>query len=129
MLARPKLTGFAASTDLERSRSFYVDVLGCEFVELNEYACVLDVDGAQVRVTLVERFEPQGFTVLGFRVPDVQAEVANLRDRGVEFLEYDGLEQDADRVWRVPGGAGAIAWFKDPDGNVLSLQGPAPDQL
>lgn len=127
MLSGPKLTGFAASTDLERSRAFYVDVLGCEFIELNAYACVLDVDGAQVRVTLVESFTPQPFTVLGFRVQDVHAEVANLRDRGVEFLEYAGLEQDADLVWTAPGGSG-IAWFHDPDGNVLSLQGPAAVQ-
>jgi predicted enzyme related to lactoylglutathione lyase len=72
-----------------------------------------------LRVTAVDTFTPQPFTVLGWAVPDINAAVADLRGRGIEFLTYETLPQDTDKIWTTPGGR--IAWFADPDGNVLSL--------
>ena len=114
------MAAFIPSTDLERSRDFYVDVLGLELFDLNPYACVLNGLGATLRVTKVDDFAAQPFTVLGWTVADIHAEVTDLAGRGVEFHRYAGMSQDESGVWAAPGGA-MIAWFRDPDGNVLSL--------
>jgi catechol 2,3-dioxygenase-like lactoylglutathione lyase family enzyme len=120
MLASATLVAFAATTDLERSHAFYGDVLGLRRVESSPFANAYDCDGTPLRVTLVEAFAPDPFTVLGWRVSDIGATIAALRADGVELLRYDGMEQDADGVWTAPSGA-RIAWLKDPDGNTLSL--------
>ncbi len=119
MLNSADLIAFAPSTDLERSRVFYTDVAGLEFIEQTPFACVFRCGTTMLRVTAVPEFTPQPFTVLGWAVTDIRAEVAALRGRGVEFLVYETLPQDTDRIWKTPGGL--IAWFPDPDGNVLSL--------
>jgi catechol 2,3-dioxygenase-like lactoylglutathione lyase family enzyme len=121
MLVNARLTAFIPVADIERSRNFYVDTLGCGLVEVTPYACVLIVGGTELRLTKVELVEPKPSTVLGFEVGDVHAEVANLRSKGVNFIEYASIEQDEDGVWHVPGG-GEVAWFFDPDGNTLSVQ-------
>ena len=120
MLDGAHVAAFIPSSDLERSRNFYVDVLGLELIDLNPYACVLNGLGATLRVTKVDDFTPQPFTVLGWTVVDVRASITDLAERGVEFHRYAGMQQDDDSVWTAPGGA-LIAWFRDPDGNVLSL--------
>jgi catechol 2,3-dioxygenase-like lactoylglutathione lyase family enzyme len=120
MLAGAHVAAFIPSTDLERSRDFYVNVLGLELVDMNPYACVLNGLGATLRVTKVDDFVAQPFTVLGWTVADVHASVTDLVNRGVEFHRYAGMGQDDAGVWTAPGGA-MIAWFRDPDGNVLSL--------
>jgi len=121
VLADAALVAFVASTDLERSQRFYGDVLGLELVESSSFARVFDAHGTQLRVTAVEALAGAPYTVLGWRVDDVAATMAELRARGVEFKRYDGLEQDESGVWTAPGGS-RIAWFADPDGNTLSLQ-------
>jgi len=107
------LVAFVSSTDLERSRAFYVDLLGLTEVETNPHALVLRSGETVLRVTKVDTLTPQPFTVLGWSVPDVRAVP-------VEPLLYDGMGQDGDGVWTTPGGA-QVRWFHDPDGNVLSL--------
>jgi catechol 2,3-dioxygenase-like lactoylglutathione lyase family enzyme len=119
MLDSAELVAFAPSTDLERSRAFYTDVAGLEFIEQTPFACVFRSGRTMVRVTAVAEFAPQPFTVLGWAVADIRAAVAELRGRGVDFLVFDTLPQDTDKIWTTPGGR--IAWFRDPDGNVLSL--------
>ncbi|HKN55421.1 MAG TPA: VOC family protein [Amycolatopsis sp.] len=114
-----ELVAFAPSTDLARSRTFYTDVLGLEFIEQSPFACVFRSGGTMLRVTAVEELTPQPFTVLGWAVADIRGAVAQLRGRGVEFLTFESLPQDTDKIWTTPGGR--IAWFADPDGNVLSL--------
>lgn len=116
-----RLKAFIACQDIQRARDFYVDTLGCGLIERTPYAVVLNAGGRELRITLVDYFEPQQFAVLGFEVGDVTAEVRALRDKGVEFLEVSSVELDEDGVYHVPGG-GEVAWFIDPDGNQLTLQ-------
>jgi catechol 2,3-dioxygenase-like lactoylglutathione lyase family enzyme len=124
VLTDARLVAFAATTDLERSHAFYRGVLGLRHVETTPFANVYDAAGTALRVTLVHERAGAPYTVLGWRVDDVHAAVGDLRLRGVLFEWFDGVEQDAAGVWTAPGGA-RIAWFRDPDGNLLSLtEGP-----
>ena len=120
MLDSSDIIAFAASADLERAREFYEGVLGLELVEQNTYACVFDAHGTMLRVTGVPDVARPGYTVLGWRVSDIEAVGQALRAKGVSFARYDGMEQDENAVWTTPGGD-KIAWFSDPDGNTLSL--------
>ena len=120
MLATSDLVAFVPSTDRARARAFYEGVLGLRLTEENPYACVFDAHGTMLRVTAVDSVAHGGYTVLGWRVPDIDATVTALVDRGVRFTRYDGMDQDALGVWTTPAGD-RIAWFSDPDGNVLSL--------
>ncbi len=115
-----RLEAFLGVTDLERAQAFYVDVLGLAVVESNGFSLVLDSDGTTVRVQRVEAAPGLPQTVLGWVVDDVVAAVEELRGKGVAFARYDGMDQDDHDVWSAPGGD-RIAWFADPDGNVLSL--------
>jgi catechol 2,3-dioxygenase-like lactoylglutathione lyase family enzyme len=76
--------------------------------------------GFMLRIQKAEGHRPLPYTALGWKVPDIAAELAALRARGVTFERFPGLAQDAQGIWSAPSGA-RIAWFKDPDGNVLSL--------
>ncbi|MGH2959750.1 MAG: VOC family protein [Solirubrobacterales bacterium] len=116
-----RVKAFIACQDIQRARDFYVDTLGCGLIERTPFAVVMNAGGTELRITLVENFEPHPFAVLGFEVGDVTAEVVALRAQGVEFLEVSGIEQDDDRIFHVKGG-GEVAWFLDPDGNTLTLQ-------
>jgi len=120
------LIAFAATTDLERARAFYEGVIGLEVREQSPYACVFDAAGTMLRVTAVGAVTQPGYTVLGWRVPDIVEAMIALAARGVRFLRYDGMEQDEHGAWTTAGGD-RIAWFRDPDGNVLSLTQFAPD--
>jgi catechol 2,3-dioxygenase-like lactoylglutathione lyase family enzyme len=120
MLESSDLVAFAATTDLHRARAFYEQVLGLTVAEQNDFACVLDANGTMLRVTAVPEVCRAGYTVLGWRVTDITATVRGLAARGVVFLRYDGMNHDGDGVWTTPGGD-KVAWFADPDGNVLSL--------
>ena len=120
MLATSDLIAFAPTTDLARARSFYETVLGLPVVSENAYACVLDAHGTMLRLTAVPEVAHPGYTVLGWLVTDIAETVARLADLGVRFARYDGMEQDAQGVWTTPSGD-RVAWFGDPDGNVLSL--------
>ena len=120
MLDAADLIAFAATTDLNRARVFYEQVLGLPVTEQTDLACVFDANGTMLRVTAVPEVARAGYTVLGWRVADITAAARELSARGVRFLRFDGMDQDADGVWTSPGGA-RIAWFADPDGNMLSL--------
>ena len=114
------IIAFAPTTDLARARSFYEDILGLPVADENAYACVLNAHGTMLRVTAVAEVAHPGYTVLGWRVTDISETVTGLESLGVVFVRYDGIEQDAQGVWTTPSGD-LIAWFTDPDGNVLSL--------
>ena len=120
MLDSADLIAFAATTDLNRARVFYQRVLGLPVTEQADLACVFDANGTMLRVTAVPEVARAGYTVLGWRVVDITAAARELSARGVTFLRFDGMDQDADGVWTSPGGS-RIAWFADPDGNTLSL--------
>jgi catechol 2,3-dioxygenase-like lactoylglutathione lyase family enzyme len=120
VLATNDVIAFASTTDLAGARSFYEDTLGLPIVDENEYACVFDAHGTMLRITAVADVAHPGYTVLGWRVTDISETVARLESLGVTFARYDGMGQDAQGVWTTPNGD-RIAWFTDPDENVLSL--------
>jgi catechol 2,3-dioxygenase-like lactoylglutathione lyase family enzyme len=120
MLATSDVIAFAATADLPRARAFYEGALGLHLVDENPYGAVFDAHGTMLRLTVVAEVAHPGYTVLGWQVSDISDLVDGLESRGVVFARYDGVEQDARGVWTSPGGD-RIAWFTDPDGNVLSL--------
>lgn len=120
MLDATQVIAFVSTTDMARARTFYEDTLGLRFVADEGFALVFDLAGVMLRVTRVDELRPQPFTVLGWRVADAGAAARELAGRGVVFERYQGLEQDSLGIWRSPSGA-RIAWFRDPEGNVLSI--------
>jgi catechol 2,3-dioxygenase-like lactoylglutathione lyase family enzyme len=120
MLESSDLVAFVATTDLDRARAFYGDVLGLSVVEESPFACVFDAHGTQIRVTPVGEIRIAPYTVLGWAVADIVAMVRALGSAGVSFERFPGMDHDDLGVWAAPGGA-RVAWFTDPDGNVLSL--------
>jgi catechol 2,3-dioxygenase-like lactoylglutathione lyase family enzyme len=120
VLGSAKLIAFAATTDAARAKAFYRDVLGLKPVHEDQFAVVFDAHGVTLRVSLVEHVSVAPYTVLGWEVADIVATVGGLAAAGVRFERFPGLEQDENGIWRAPGGTG-VAWFKDPDGNLLSV--------
>jgi catechol 2,3-dioxygenase-like lactoylglutathione lyase family enzyme len=125
MLGSNDLIAFVAVTDLARAREFYEDGLGLTLTDDTPIAIVFDAHGTTLRVTLVDNLDPPGYTVLGWMVDDIAAAARELTARGVNFNRYDGMDQDELGVWTAPGGD-QVAWFRDPDGNTLSLTQAGP---
>jgi catechol 2,3-dioxygenase-like lactoylglutathione lyase family enzyme len=115
-----KPMAFIATQEGVRARSFYETTLGLTVLSDDDYALALDANGVMIRVQKVGRFTPHPFTALGWEVADIRATVDELRKRGVNFERFEGMDQDERGIWRSPSGA-HVAWFKDPDGNTLSL--------
>lgn len=120
MLADKELKAFVPTMNPGKARSFYKDILGLKLLSEDNYALEFDAHGTLLRVTIVQKLKPQAFTVLGWNVPDIAAVIKSLNKKGVICEKYDFLEQDNSGVWISPGGS-KVAWFKDPDGNILSL--------
>jgi len=120
MLESSEVIAFTGTTDLRQARVFYERTLGLPVIEQNDFACVFDANGTMLRVTTVAEVARAGYTILGWRVPDIAAIMRGLTARGIVFMRYDGMDQDQNGVWTTPGGD-KVAWFADPDGNVLSL--------
>ncbi len=114
---------FIPTVDAAAARNFYETALGLNFVSDDNFAIVFRVGSSQTMLRVVrtpQPFTPAHFTIFGWEVNDIHATIADLKTRGVEFLRIGYFEQDPDGVWTAPGGA-QVAWFKDPDGNTLSL--------
>lgn len=111
---------FLATANPERSRVFYERVLGLAFVADEPPALVFRAGKSMLRIQKVERVHKVPYTALGWAVQNIRAMVRRFREAGVGFQRYTGLDQDEDNVWRSPSGA-LVAWFQDPDGNILSL--------
>ncbi len=120
MLSDSKPICFLAATDQTKAKEFYRGILGLHLVHEDQFALVFDVRGIMMRIQLVEHFASRPFTATGWEVRDIRDKIRELTKRGVRFLRYEGLNQDDDAVWTSPAGA-KIAWFNDPDGNILSL--------
>jgi catechol 2,3-dioxygenase-like lactoylglutathione lyase family enzyme len=120
MLDSGKLIGFLVTTDYDKAREFYEKRLGFEFISLDQFALVVRVGGHHIRITKASRFTALQSTVLGWEVDDVVATVKWLAARGVHTEKYPFVPDKQLGIWEAPGGA-KIAWFKDPDGNVLSV--------
>ena len=119
MLGSIDIVAFVPTKDFEKARAFYEGVLGLRFVKNDGFAMVLDANGIMVRVAKAQ-FTPAPFTILGWQVPDIEKMVAGLQAKGVQFERFGFLDQDALGIWTAPSGD-KVAWFKDPDGNVLSV--------
>ncbi|MBI1762385.1 MAG: VOC family protein [Acidobacteria bacterium] len=114
-----KLMGFAAITDAARARAFYEEQLGLKFVADDGYALVFETGGNLLRLQKMKAHTPLPFTVLGWQITDIHATIRELTGKGVTFERYDFMQQDEWGVWES--GGDKVAWFKDPDGNLLSL--------
>jgi len=120
MLKTATLIAFSATTDGAKARQFYEGVLGLRVISDDAFALALDANGTMLRIQKVHHLTPSGFTALGWEVSDISASVDALRMSNVAFEKYPGMDQDERGIWRSPSGA-RVAWFKDPDGNTLSL--------
>ena len=112
---------FVLTRDRTVSDAFYRDVLGLPFVTDDGFAAVFDLNGATLRITHVPDHSAAPHPVLGWQVADIAATVADLTARGVAMIVYPGMGQDAAGIWTAPDGSARVAFFADPDGNVLSL--------
>jgi catechol 2,3-dioxygenase-like lactoylglutathione lyase family enzyme len=111
---------FLATADAERSRTFYEHVLGLDLVADEPVALVFRIGHSMLRIQKVERVHVATYTALGWDVADIRESVHGLREAGVAFERFEGMNQDIDAIWQAPSGA-RVAWFRDPDGHVLSL--------
>lgn len=115
-----RIVTFLLTKNPEPSIRFYRDVLGFSFLRDDGFALVFDLHGTMLRIGKVPEFTPAQHTVLGWEVEDIGAAVRELAAKGAAFQQYPGMGQDADGIATFPTGD-KVAWFKDPDGNVLSL--------
>ena len=120
MLSNARLTAFAATAQPVLARDFYQRTLGLPIRSEDDFALVFDANGVELRIQKVEKVVPHSYTALGWTVSDLHDVMTELTGRGVTFELYPFLDQDADGVWTAPSGT-RVAWFKDPDGNLLSL--------
>ena len=120
VLATSALIAFVATAAPERAKTFYRDVLGLPLRSDEEYALVFDANGTMLRVAKVEALTPLDRTVVGWQVEDIESVARQLGERGVQFERYGWMDQDDLGIWTTQDGA-RVAWFRDPEGNVLSL--------
>ena len=111
--------------DCERAAVFYRDVLGLTMAYEDRFGVVFNISGVTLRISTVADFTPHEHTVLGFNVPDVEATVKAMREKGIIFNIYPGFNQNELGILTLFGGTVRVAWFKDPDGNVLSVTNKA----
>jgi catechol 2,3-dioxygenase-like lactoylglutathione lyase family enzyme len=120
MLGSIDIVAFVPTKDTDKARAFYEGVLGLRFVKDDGFALVLDAHGIMMRVAKAPQFAPAPFTILGWQVTDIEKIVTELQGKGVQFERFGFFEQDALGIWTAPSGD-KVAWFKDPDGNILSV--------
>ncbi|MGC2399719.1 MAG: VOC family protein [Acidobacteriaceae bacterium] len=120
MLSAGKMVGFIATTDYERARAFYEGKLSLAFVSQDQFALVMQAGEHHIRIARVAAFTPFPGTVLGWEVTDVKAVVLWLKDQGVVTEKFPFVADQELGIWTTPSG-NHVAWFKDPDGNLLSV--------
>jgi catechol 2,3-dioxygenase-like lactoylglutathione lyase family enzyme len=108
------------TSDPVKARTFYEGTLGLRFISEDQFAIVFKAHQNTLRVGISPKFTPANNSILGWEVPDIVAAVRMLQDAGVVFERFPGMKQDELGIWTPPSGD-KVAWFKDPDGNVLSL--------
>jgi len=120
MLNQYPIVGFVLTKDAVRARAFYEGSLGLEFVTEDPYGVSFRAQDNLIRVAKVPHFTPVAYTVLGWAVTGIEAVVDEMAAKGVVFERYPGMSLDKRGIWNTPDGS-RVAWFKDPDGNVLSV--------
>jgi catechol 2,3-dioxygenase-like lactoylglutathione lyase family enzyme len=119
-LTHSKIIGFIPSANLDASASFYTNKLGLELVGSDDYALEYLVNNTTLRITKVADLINANYTVLGWEVKDIISAVEELQENGVELVFYEGMSQNENGICSFPNG-GKVAWFKDPDDNILSI--------
>jgi catechol 2,3-dioxygenase-like lactoylglutathione lyase family enzyme len=120
MLTSNKVIGFLVTKDYDRARAFYKTKLGFQFLSLDQFALVMRSGPTMIRIVKMPNFKPAQNTVLGWEVDNIEAVVGWLKKQGVSLEDYPFIQNRKTLIWDAPGG-GKVAWFKDPDGNVLSV--------
>jgi catechol 2,3-dioxygenase-like lactoylglutathione lyase family enzyme len=120
MLGDCEVMAFTQTAQPDKAKAFYSDVLGLKFVEDSPFSLVFQAGGTMIRVQKVRELTPLPFTALGWKVPDIKAAIEELAKKGVTFERFQWLEQDDAGIWTTPDGT-KVCWFKDPDGNILSM--------
>ena len=120
MLGTTDLVAFVPIKDSGKAREFYEGVLGLRFVSDDAFALVLEANGTMLRATKIKEFTPAQFTILGWKVSNIEDAVRALARKGVKFEVFGFFQQDELGIWTTPTGT-KVAWFKDPDGNILSV--------
>ena len=120
MLGSTDIVAFVPIKDSVKARAFYEGVLGLRFVKDDGFAMVLEANGIMIRAAKMKDFTPAPFTILGWQVPGIEDVVRALKDKGVQFEIFGFFKQDDLGIWTAPTGD-KVAWFKDPDGNILSI--------
>jgi catechol 2,3-dioxygenase-like lactoylglutathione lyase family enzyme len=120
-LSQCNVVGFITIVDVERAKRFYRDTLGLRLMmEEPPFALVFDANGIMIRLGMAKELPSAHGTVLGWQVPEMVAAIESLRHAGVHFERFEGMAQDELGIWASPTGA-KVAWFRDPDGNILSI--------
>ncbi len=120
MLTEQKLVGFLGTSNAEKARAFYEGVLGLPFKLEIEHLVVFDWGAGRLMLQKTDKVTPPFGAAMGWQVGDIRAQMRELMSRGVVFERFAGMTQDEMGVWSPEPGSG-VAWFKDPDGNLLSL--------
>ena len=122
MLTNAKPVILIPTVKKDEAKEFYEAVLELTFRSDDGFALVFDTGGNMLRITPVKEFTPHEFSILGWEVDDISASATGLVSRGVKFEIYDfpWMTQDEQGVWAAPDRT-KVAWFKDPDGNLLSI--------
>jgi catechol 2,3-dioxygenase-like lactoylglutathione lyase family enzyme len=121
MLGSVNIVAFVPTKDREQSRTFYEGILGLRFVKDDGFATVMEANGIMIRIAKVpDDWKPAPFTILGWNVTEIEKTVAAMQKKGVQFERFGFFKQDELGIWTAPTGD-KVAWFKDPDGNVLSV--------
>ena len=119
-LASQKLKAFVANRDAAKAKAFYGDTLGLRLIGQDPGALVFDANGTRLRVQIVPEVAVGKYTALGWEVTDIVATVKALKKSGVKLEMIQGIKQDELGIWTAHDGT-RVAWFKDPDGNILSV--------
>lgn len=120
MLTSAPIIAFVATADAQAAMHFYRDVLQLPLTADEPFALVFDANGTMLRIQKVESVTAVPYTALGWKVDDIDVVHERLTAAGVDFERFAGLGQDERGVATFPDGA-KVAWFRDPDGNLLSL--------
>ena len=120
MLNKSEFINFIATCYVAKARRLYVETLCLTFVSEDQFALVVGANGTMLRIQKVDHVIPHAYTALGWKVSNIKKEVDTLSKLGVKFARYEGMHQDENGIWTAPSKA-KIAWFTDPDGNILSL--------
>jgi catechol 2,3-dioxygenase-like lactoylglutathione lyase family enzyme len=120
MLSNHRIKAFVSTVQLPVAREFYEKKLGLTLLSQDNFGIEFEAKEAHIRLSVVEKLTPQPFTVLGWDTDDIVSTINNLTAKGIIFERYNFIEQDENGIWTAPGGT-RVAWFKDPDGNLLSV--------